>query len=138
MRTLEQIQYDKLRSKDCAVAAIQALNEYVDVLEDIQKRAIPNSSSELNTSRINNIVEAKRIINSEPEFPCENINHLLELFSYTTSKQLRDSTRCPRCGEVFPADLWGWYSDLYCPYCGQRVEHPQELREEITILDPFE
>lgn len=54
------------------------------------------------------------------------LNTILSVFSYTLAKPLNDKGICPKCGELFPSDLWEWYSQLYCPYCGQRVQAPED------------
>ena len=62
--------------------------------------------------------------NDSPE---GSINTVLSVFSYTYALPLDEKGECPNCGGLFPADLWEWYNELYCPYCGQRVQTPENV-----------
>lgn len=133
MRTLDEIKYDKLRISNCGSTAKEALVDYIDTMTDIHNRSTISSATKFNAERIKELQLAKELLTEEID-PSRRINVLLSLFASTVPMPLKEGTHCPKCNEPFPGDIWEWYSELYCPYCGQKLQCPPEAEEELAAF----
>lgn len=127
MRTLEEIEYDNLRLLDCLKATREGLLEYINLSIDIHNRKSITPDKIYNDELIEGMKQMKGQLTSDHVYE-GMLNFLFDMHSYTIPTEAKNG-RCPKCHEIFPADLWQWYDTLYCPYCGQRVLNPQQQNE---------
>ena len=128
MRTLEEIAYDNLRLSDCEKATREILLEYINLSIDIHNRKSVTPDKIYNDELIEGMKKMKEQLTSD-RIHEGMLNFLFDMHSYTIPTEAKNG-RCPKCNEIFPADLWQWYDSLFCPYCGQRVVNPQYQNEE--------